>query len=344
MTDQRHPYSADLCDRLERVAWGEAAAKLLEDDHRRARFAVVVLPVFAWGHTQRATGRKSNSPTGDLLFPVKIKWSDVPGPVFVLRPPKTTVAVSWEVLGIRDVGPRGQTNVTCSTEADGGNTELARSIPPAIHAPILSGIRARRSLDELVNDGRNARWEILHIFEGNLRWNFDRALALVNAELGLDSMPAIDCATSETIQNHILLGGDPRDVQDRRRVGGDGRSESLALRLIDRCLDGKSFSRVDPEKYVRHALFSSSESAIRRYIGDPQIGRRVRRVANEIGSTDIDLVTDELARRDPTRPRKIDTDRVNAALSTTRRIMEATQSFSFGDLIEDSEENARGGR
>ena len=43
-----------------------------------------------------------------------------------------------------------------------------------IDAATLSRIETRRTLNEMASDGRNARWEILHIFEENLRWNFER--------------------------------------------------------------------------------------------------------------------------------------------------------------------------
>jgi len=325
MSDQRHPYSAELCDRLERIAWGESATALLETNPRLTRCVVVTLPVFAWGHTTRDTGRKSLSPTGELLFPVKIKWRNVPGPVVVSQP-KERLVVSWEALGSSDISPRGKTEIF---PIDGSTVESYDPpvpIPKKIYAPILSKIDCRRTLNDLVSDGRTAKWEILHIFEGNLRWNFARALRSVHAELGLDSTPVVDRAASETIQNTILLGG-------------DGQNNSLALRLIDRCLEGDAFSRVDPEKYVRRALFSSAETAIRRYIGDPHIGRQVRQVSNQIQSEDIDLITEEFARQNPRA--RLGADRAKAALSTTRRVLAATPSLSFGDLVEDSECAAR---
>ena len=328
MTGQRQPYSANLCDRLERIAWGESAATLLATDPQLARCAVAVLPVFAWGHTTRDTGRKSISPTGELLFPVKIRWLNVPGPVVVLHP-KERLVVSWEALGNSDIGPRGKTEIFPTDGSTVESYDATAPIPKEIYAPIFSKIEFRRTLDELVSDGRNARWEILHIFENNLRWNFERALQSVNVELGLDSMPVVDRAAGETIQNSILLGD-------------DGRSDSLALRLIDRCLEGEAFSRVDPERYVRRALFSVAETAIRRYIGDPHIGRKVRRVSSQIRSDDVELITEEFARQNPNS--KLGSNRAKAALSATRRVRAATQSFSFGNLVENSEENVQGGR
>jgi hypothetical protein len=321
MMDQRHPYSANLCDRLERMAWGLLASNLLASKPKLANHAIAVLPVFAWGHTNRDTGRKSNSPTGELLFPVRIQWKSCEGPVIVLHAHES-LSLLWEAVGSNDVGQHGRTEIVPTDGAASGVDVGMTSVPHVIHAPILSGIQARRTLDDLASDGRSARWEILHIFENNLRWNFERALRSVNVELGLDSMPAIDRAASETIQNNILLGD-------------DGRSDSLALRLINRCLEGEVFSRVDPERYVRRALFSGSESAIRRYIGDPHIGRKVRKVSDQIQSDDVNLITEEFSRQNPNA--KLGSNRAKAALSATRRVKSATPAFSYGTLIENND-------
>lgn len=328
MSDQRHPYSAKLCDRLERIAWGESAARLLATNPRLTRCAVAVLPVFAWGHTTRDTGRKSVSPTGELLFPVKIRWCDEHDLVVVVHP-RESVVLSWETVGGSDINPRGQIEVISTTTSTVASYGTTVGVPMEIRAPVCSTIECRQTLDGLVSDGRNAKWEILHMFEQNLRWNFERALRSVNAELGLDSMPVVDRAASETIQNSILLGD-------------DGSSDSLALRLIRRCLDGDAFSRVDPERYVRRALFSGAESAIRRYIGDPHIGRQVRRVSDEIQSSDVDRITDEFTHQNPRA--RLGPGRAKAALSTARRVRAATPSFSFGDVIEDFEEDIHGDR
>jgi hypothetical protein len=324
-TSQRHPYSADLCDRLERMAWGQCATEILKREPRLGRCAVVVLPVFAWDHPVRDTGRKSRSESGDLLFPVKIKWLNISGPVVVLHPKEIVVAY-WEVVGGSDIGPRGQLTLKAADDATVVAMRPTTSIPEELTVSTLNKVGARRTLDELASDGRNARWEILHVFENNLRWNFQRALLSVKTELGLESMPVVDRVAGETIQNNILLGD-------------DGSSDSLALRLINRCLDGEAFYRVDPERYVRRALFSSSESAIRRYISDPHIGRKVRKVSEEIQSDDAELVAEEFSRQNPNA--RLGPSRTRAALTTSKRVASATQAFSFGVIIEDGESSAR---
>lgn len=326
---RRHEYSAELCDRLERMAWGTCAREILDSRPQFANCAIATLPLFAWDRPVRDAGRKAKSATGELLLPVKIKWRDAPGSVVLLQA-REKMELSWEAAGGSEIPSRGKTSVVpaalATVEIHG---EFTRAIPKVIDAATLSRIETRRTLNEMASDGRNARWEILHIFEENLRWNFERALLSVKSELGLESMPVVDENAGEAIQNNILLGD-------------DGRSDSLAFRLINRCLEGEAFSRVDPELYVRRALFSAAETGIRRHIGDPHIGRKVRKIAEEINSDDAELVAEEFARQNPNA--HVGPKRTMDALSTPQRVAAATPAFSFGEPFEGIDSEVRGRR
>lgn len=323
---RRHDYSAELCDRLERMSWGQRAAELLESRPQLANCAIATLPLFAWDRPVRDAGRKTKSTTGDLLLPVKIEWRGTPGSVVLLQA-REKMELSWEAPGGSEIPSRGKTSVVPAEIAAIGPHEVIRAVPRVIDAASLSRVEARRVLNDLASDGRIARWEILRTFEENLRWNFERALRSVKTELGLESIPVVDSEAGVMIQNSILLGD-------------DGRSDSLALRLINRCLEGGAFSRVDPERYVRRALFSAAETGIRRHIGDPHIGRKVRKIAEEINSDDADRVAEEFARQNP--KAHVGRRRTRDALSTPQRVAAATPAFSFGEPFEDIETEGRG--
>jgi hypothetical protein len=162
----------------------------------------------------------------------------------------------------------------------------------------------RASLDEAVIEGRLARWEILRMLEKNLEWNFRHAVASVTREMGLDK-GVLDPIVGESLRNSILWGR-------------DGEPESLALALIRRCLSKEPFTRVDPELYVRRWMYSTSESAVRRYIGDPHIGRRIRALARELGTQDQETVLREFNRRHP--HENVGTRRVADAMSAQQRL------------------------
>ena len=325
---RRHEYSAELCDRLERMSWGACAREILDSRPQFGNCSIATLPLFAWDRPDRDAGRKTRSATGELLLPVKIKWRGTPGSVVLLHA-REKIELSWTASGGSEIPSRGKTCVVPAEIATIEAHEVYRAIPKVINAASLSRMETRRTLSDLASDGRNAQWEILRIFEENLRWNFERALRSVKTELGLGSFPVVDESAGEMIQNNILLGD-------------EGSDDSLALRLINRCLEGEAFSRVDPERYVRRALFSAAETGIRRHIGDPHIGRKVRRVAEEINSDDADLVAEEFARQNP--KSHVGSRRTKDALTAPQRVAAATQAFSFGEPFDVADSDGRGKR
>ena len=282
---ERHAYSADLCDRLELMAWGEAAAGLI-DDIPHAPCAVVYLPPFVWGTPTRRTGRKSKNyrDGSELLLPARVTWS-TPS-VFLLRDGESA-EVTWETEGLVGLPDSGTITLTAVSTDEGAE----RFSQPFVNIPTTHAIRVktrpsvRRTLNDTVAGGRHAMWEVLQTLEQNLEWGFRKALASVTAEIGADLQP-LDSVTVEGIQNEILYGQ-------------SGDRDSLALALVRRCLAAEPFSQVDPQMYIRRWAFSTSESAIRRKIGDPHIGRRIRAVAREINSDDPDEVVAEFSRRNP---------------------------------------------
>ena len=116
-----------------------------------------------------------------------------------------------------------------------------------------------------------------------------------------------------------------------------GHATSLARGLdfdrasvLDRCLAGEPFVRVDPQCYVRLALHSLGVSAVRRSIGDPHLGPQLRRLATELGSRDVAVDTREYARRLP--DSHLGPSRAADALLTSARVRWAASVLSFDDL------------
>jgi hypothetical protein len=290
--NERHSYSANLCDQLERIAWGEAAARI---DIRSitSRTAIVRLPLFAWDHASRDAGRKRNGRNGQLLLPVKINWVGLDSPLVLVKQGQVA-PLKWRITGGKNIGPHGVTNFSADASIAAFDTgTFITELPTMININLLSRINARRALSQFAADGRNARWELLHTLEENLEWNFNRAMVSVSADITRDVdifatnslTRVLDETSSEAIKTDIIYGH-------------DGEA-SLASNLIDRCLTVADFSRYDPELYVRRWMFSTAETAIRRHIGDPHVGRLVRQVARDIKSDDLDTVVTEFRRRYP---------------------------------------------
>lgn len=331
MSEQRHPYSAELCDRLEQIAWGDDAARILSSPLGKNSMALVQLPVFVWDHPLRTSGRKSKSRQGaaGLLFPVRVKWVGIDSSILLLES-GTTVTLEWSAPGCKNIASRGTMVAHALKQGDTSNTEVMdhnflTRVPSAVSVSSVGRLKVRTALQRFTNVGRDARWRVLRMFEENLRWNFTRALASVDADVLSGTRPSdngpqlrytlseftrvIDVADAESIQTNILYGS-------------DGEDKSLALTLIQRCLEGNAFARVDPELYVRRWMFSTAESAIRRHIGDPHIGRTIRQVAREIDSDDPVVVREEFAKRYP--KKSLGVSRTEAALTAASRAAQAT--------------------
>jgi hypothetical protein len=341
LSEQRHPYSAELCDRLEQIAWGDAATNILSRPLNRNSMALIQLPVFVWDHPLRTSGRKSKSrqDAARLLFPVRVKWAGVDSSILLLES-GTTVTLEWSAPGCKNIASKGTMVVHAlkqgvMTNAEAREINFSTHVPPAVSVSSVGRLKVRTALQRYANVGRDSRWRVLRMFEENLRWNFTRALASVDADVLSGTQPrnggthvrdslseftrVIDVADAESIQTNILYGS-------------DGDDKSLALTLIQRCLEGNAFDRVDPELYVRRWMFSTAESAIRRHIGDPHIGRTIRQVAREIDSDDPVVVREEFAKRFP--KKSLGVSRTEAALSAASRATQATPLHVDPSLIE----------
>jgi hypothetical protein len=219
------------------------------------------------------------------------------------------VRLYWEASGAGHLR-HGVTKVTA--HADIGEPELryiddTALVPSHIIVPLMVRTRATSILKTLIEDGHTAQWEAISKIEHHLSWAFERARASVRNELFDGQGVVVDDQTCTAIKNEILLGN-PTSKQKSTAV----------LRLLDRCLRPGTFERVDPERYVRMALVSGSETAIRRHIGDPHIGRKIRKLRAERHWESADELVAEYRRRYPNDC--LSTHRTYAALSAYQAV------------------------
>jgi len=305
----RHPWNARLCDRLERMAWGHGA-KALSVGLPRARLGVGSLPVFAWDVPHARVGRKSLSHDGgQLVLPIRVRWyldrsrAQEHIPEVILVPVNGSIHLRWEASGAGH-NRSGKTMVTATAKVSEPvfmyetGTHL---VPYLIYVPVLSRVGVISHMQEMVADGRLAQWEAISEIESHLSWAFERANAAVRHEL-LGGEGSIDAETKAAIKDAMMFGDPGRPTR-----------ESYVLRLLDRCLKPGVFERVDPQRYVMTALVSGSETAIRRHLGDPHIGRKIRRLRQEREWASADDLLAEYRRRYP--KDTLGSDRVEAALT-----------------------------
>ena len=274
-----HEWSGTFTRLLGDVIAGEAArevaAQLRAEGHppeHRSGVSVTVLPSFVDLAPAIPLGRKQRSRDGmtPLLFPTRVVWDG--GPVRVLADDQSE-SVGWELVGLGN-----QLAGTTAIDATHGPGRPVASdgVPAWVRAePVGTARRARQRLDEIGERGSLARWEVRQLLERQAAWVLGRAHAAVANEITDGAVSAIlDGTELEALLDEMLLGD------------ADRRISPAIDRLIDRCLAPAAFARVDPQRLVVVALRSAAETALRRSVGDPHIGRKIRALARSAPGLD----------------------------------------------------------
>lgn len=267
----RHPWVDRCCGLLEQVVVGQAAGKLLEAGipSGRGRLAVVTTPLWVWRDPLVDVGRKAAGPDGTrLLLPVRVRWD---GEAVRL------VGAGRHELGWSATGMGYDLDGSELVEAVGAAGTGGPSLAAGVAVPVTVEAGSRKAvageLTRLAEAGVAARWDLIGMFEPLLVRALNRAHTRVAAELRPGGGRVLSMLEVEALRDRMLLGTDG----DSGHVG----------RLLERCLAPRSFEAVDPLRYVSRDLARGAEEAVRRAVGDPKIGSKIRRVHAEIGGDDI---------------------------------------------------------
>lgn len=270
----RHGFLAEWTSLLAQVQWGRAAAGLL-DGPLPSRCALVALPMWSWHEPLADVGRKASARGGGkLLLPVRMVWS--PGPL-ALVPAKTSLEASWSAEGL---GLRISGHCTISATSGFHGALLAPDEPSTV---LVAGVQDRASLrqalDDLVEQGRRATWEAVEKITPFAVRSVERAHRSMSVSaLGEDGGPLLSPTTLSK-------------VVDSLTIGEEGPLETAPLgRIIESLLDPAATVRVDPQRFLMVALDRDAMAALRREVGDPHMGSKVRSVAREVGWSQGDAI------------------------------------------------------
>ena len=260
----RHGWLEELCGHLQAAIWAAGAADLLADRSTwPVRGAVVTLPCWRWTVPVADVGRKARAADGGtLLLPARVDWA--PGAV-VLVPQGRPVPASWRTAGL-GLDEAGGALLACARRA-GSRLDRRTGLPDRVAAVAVTRTSMAHGLARIAAGGRTARWDLLAMLEPYVRAAVIRGHARVAAEVaGEDtrsSRPVVlDDTDLEVVVDALLLG---------ERAG-----PGPVARMLDRCQRPDTFTRVDPLRYIAVTLRRDAEQEIRRRIGDPRIGRKIR--------------------------------------------------------------------
>lgn len=307
---RRHPNLELLCSRLERILYGQAAQEHL-DAGVPDRAGLVLLPVWSWLHPLIDVGRKDKAHgTGErMLMPVRNDW----GTSTITLVSDGTVPVTYRTRGMGH-SQAGQSRLVIRPGAD---PVAALTALPSLAEPVFVGAGTRRQvtarLEALVKDGKDAKWEMLRAMEPKLRATVQKAHSSVSYEIGLSTgvdEPMLDEIGLDQVVDTMMYG----ELQDSDDDSGEGKLSSM-FRMIELCLSPDCFLRVDPLRYMTKHMRRDAEAQIRRRLGDPHIGPKIREIARRHPRAEIADIVEAYRKVYP--KDRLSLPRARAALSVT---------------------------
>ena len=213
----------------------------------------------------------------------------------------------WRAAGL-GLDEHGAAQLAC-TPHPGARIDPVSGLPDRVPAHAASRTGMAHDLARIAAAGRAARWDLLQLLEPYVRAAVIRGHARVAAEVA--------GATSTSSRPAVLDDTDLEVVADALLLG-EGAGPGPVARMLDRCLRPDTFRRVDPLRYIAVTLRRDAEQEIRRRIGDPRIGRKIRALHRQhpgISLPDLVAWYRSLYPQD-----RLSTQRAAAALQTSIRV------------------------
>ena len=253
------PTGRDLTSQLSQISVGTAAQELLSRDGQLQEGAIVALPQFLIRDYQ---GSESVN---------RFQW-DCPTVVHV--PSGKSATLRWKVEDSSLDELSGTITVTSSSEfTEIGSAGDALPAEAVTDTSVISDSHARRVLKGLVRTGNDTTFALLRALTPYAREAVHAASLRVYREInGLDlkdrAAHVIDQVEQETVVDELMLGAE--------------RDGSVGLRLIRRTANTNVTVRKSVVLYIATALWTGAETKVRAHIGDPHMGRVIRRLARQM--------------------------------------------------------------
>ena len=261
------------------IAWGLAVRRVFEDLDGRSHYMAALLPT--------STKVLSETKTGERLVDVFLTWSD--GPV-VAAPVHGSVDTSWSFV---EHGKKVSGTVTLTAHEASGIIDVSESYPahaaPLTAVVLLGTRRFERLILKLERMAAESEWTLVSELERYVLFSLEAANRRVAREIEGDSEDTELTDYYADRDNHGVLDRIALDkIAGTLLYGADGTpASSVIRRLIVRCAT-TSINQQPLSSYLATNVYSQAELHIRREIGDPHVGRKVRRLARESGAPDID--------------------------------------------------------
>lgn len=303
---ERFPTGRTFAEKLTSVSNGVAASAALLAGERHEEGSVVRLPQFA---TRDWQGTESINLIG---------WS-VPGSCLIV-PFGESKNVTWSVEDSTLETISG--TITIVPHADGHI--ITGPLPPTPKeiapeaTPFYSSADAERLLKRVAKSGHESEFELTKLLSHHARNAVLSADVRVHREIYL-----ADPASEGRVQ-HVLDDIEREAVTDKL-LWGDVEEGSITLRLIRRVAATELARRKNIVTIVSTGIWAGAETLVRQRIGDPHLGRVIRRLARALQTFDPERVLEEFKRAYP--EQRVGRQRIVAALTAGATVNIGTASL-----------------
>lgn len=274
-TESSMPQLSVICSLLGDVVAAHAAALLLASIAALPTTGDLnVAPSWVWIPPKIDVGRKGKTASGETAkMPVRLDWAG--GSVSVTARGENPV-VPFRLIGLGHDARLSSSVLLMEDTISALYADVGfGSSPELVH--FTSHRQLDRLLRALVKKGSHSRWELVSGLEPFALRKLTQANGRVAAEIGENRAYA-----SPKVLDDIAIDDLLSDL-----LYGDGRS-SVIIRMLERSTDPLTFQRVDPMHYFAVNIRARAEEAIRRRIGDPKIGPKIRRVQARVQAETVE--------------------------------------------------------
>lgn len=282
---RRHPSLDRVCTWLEAIVHGREADALLQNpDALEGATGIALLPLWQWGEPLIDVGRKDRGYDGTtLLMPIRNDWPE--GSLRLMH--GESITAGYRIVGLGHTGA-GQARIV---QRGSSGTPSVPETTPSLSSPLFVGSSTNAqlltALKRLKEAGENAKWTLIMDFvEPEVRKLARQAHAAVSYEIAGSPervRPVLDDQGIEQVIDTMMLGDEDR--QGRPRPGA-------VHRMVELCLNPDAFRKVEPLRFMDKHLRREAEAAIRRRLGDPHIGPKIRKVARAHPRADVEQVVE----------------------------------------------------
>ncbi|XKH58611.1 hypothetical protein LG293_16295 (plasmid) [Citricoccus nitrophenolicus] len=312
-TPGRHANLERVCGLLEAILHGRAAERLLESGIGPGMHRMLVFPAWDWRKPAMEIGRKAvDRATGQtLLMPVRLDWGGNDNLVRLVKHDGVSDAANWHAqsMGWSDTGSVNVSDFqSWSRTSKNGSTLIngPESLSESVRSAVTTRADTEAALRSLSIAGSDAMWQLVLGLEQFVGSTVRKAHAAVSHDISRLTgkvQPVLHETGVEQVVNKMMFGAPE-----------DGQTESApVMRMVELCLRPNCFAKVDPLRYLHINLRRDAEEEIRKSIGDPRIGSKIRRLAVTMKGASLGQLVEEYRREYPAD--KLSLRRAQAALS-----------------------------